>query len=240
MKKVSKNCIDLVKEFEGCYLKAYKDPVGVVTIGHGVTNADKAITGTTIRMGMTISQATADKWLKDALDKLYAPKVDKYDHIYHWNQNQFDALASFAYNIGSIDGLTDEGRRSVKTIADKMLLYNRAGGRVLAGLTRRRKAERALFLKAYKPKGYSGDWPSLPKRGFFKVGDGITVLTSYKTQIKRTQRLVNWVMDFNLTVDGQYGEKTAKAVSQLQKRFGLQPNGCFGEKCIKKIRNFKK
>ena len=145
--KVSKNCLALVKEFEGCQLKAYRDEVGVLTIGYDITNSDKAITGTTIKSGMTISKATAEKWLEAALNKIYAPKVMKYDVRYNWNQNEFDALVSFAYNIGSIDGLTNNGSRSKAVIAEKLLAYNKAGGRVYNGLTRRRKAERKLFLK---------------------------------------------------------------------------------------------
>ena len=62
--KVSKNGIDLIKEFEGCRLTAYKDEVGVWTIGYGITNADKSITGVTIKSGLTISKATAEKWLE--------------------------------------------------------------------------------------------------------------------------------------------------------------------------------
>ena len=145
--KVSKNCLALVKEFEDCQLKAYRDEVGVLTIGYGITNSDKAITGTTIKSGMTISKATAEKWLEAALNKIYAPKVMKYDVRYNWNQNEFDALVSFAYNIGSIDGLTNNGSRSKAVIAEKLLAYNKAGGRAYNGLTRRRKAERELFLK---------------------------------------------------------------------------------------------
>lgn len=145
--KVSKNGIDLIKEFEGCRLTAYKDEVGVWTIGYGITNADKSITGVTIKSGLTISKATAEKWLEDSLNKKYAPKVSKYDSKYHWNQNEFDALVSFAYNIGSIDELTNNGTRSKSVISDKILLYNKAGGKVYNGLTRRRKAERELFLK---------------------------------------------------------------------------------------------
>lgn len=64
MAKITKNCLDLVKEFEGCYLKAYRDEVGVWTIGYGVTNSDKVITKTTIKAGVTISKATADHGLK--------------------------------------------------------------------------------------------------------------------------------------------------------------------------------
>ena len=67
-------------------------------------------------MGTTITQAKADALLKEGL-KSYEQKVLKYDSRYHWNQNQFDALVSFAYNIGSIDQLTASG--TSKTAAFK-------------------------------------------------------------------------------------------------------------------------
>ena len=238
--KISQTGIKLIKVFEGCYLKAYKDAVGIVTIGYGVTSADKAVTGKAITMGMTISQATADKWLVECLDKIYVPKVVKYDSVYHWNQNQFDALVSFCYNIGSIDQLTADGNRSINTIADKILAYNKAGGRVLKGLQRRRQAEHDLFVTPVAKQGYPGTFPALPPRGYFKFGDGYIQLRNYTTQIKRVQSVVNWVMGFNLVVDGEYGQKTDKAVTQLQKRFGLNPNGCYGEKCQKACKAFKK
>jgi len=145
--KINQATMKLIKEF---HLHAYKDAVGVVTIGWGTTNADSSITGKVIRMGMTISQPTAEKWLKETLEKKYLRKVMKYDHIYHWNENEAGALTSFAYNIGSIDQLTDHGKRSKATIAKKMLLYNKADGRVLRGLKRRREAEHKLFLTPVK------------------------------------------------------------------------------------------
>ena len=144
--KINSTTMNLIKEFEGCYLYSYKDAVGVWTIGYGITSADKSITGKTIGPGMKISKATAEKWLKESLEEKYAPKVMKYDHIYHWNENEFGSMLSFAFNIGSIDSLTDYGKRSKKEISEKILLYNKAGGRVLRGLTRRRIAERKLFL----------------------------------------------------------------------------------------------
>jgi len=89
-------------------------------------------------------------------------------------------------------------------------------------------------------KAYPGKMPVLPKRGYFKYGDGIYALRSHETQIKRVQQVVNWVMDFNLKVDGAYGDKTDKAVTRLQERFGLSPNGCFGAKCLKVCKGHKK
>lgn len=146
MAKISNAGINLIKEFEGCHLTAYQDEVGVWTIGYGITNSDRSITGTTIKRGLKISQATAEKWLEESLNQKYLPKVMKYDTRYNWNQNEIDALTSFAYNIGSIDQLTANGTRSRATIAKKMLEYVKAGGVTYNGLIRRRKAERELFL----------------------------------------------------------------------------------------------
>lgn len=144
--KISEKGLALIKEFEGLHLTAYQDEVGVWTIGYGITNSDKSITGKTIKKGLKITKEKAEEWLEECLNVLYAPKIMKYDVRYNWNQNEFDALISFAYNIGSIDQLTANGSRSKSVISNKLLEYNKAGGKVYAGLTRRRKAERDLFL----------------------------------------------------------------------------------------------
>ena len=144
--KISEKGLALIKEFEGCQLTAYQDEVGVWTIGYGITNADKSITGTTIKKGLKITKEKAEEWLRECLNKRYAPLISKYDTRYGWNQNEFDALVSFAFNIGSIDQLTANGSRSKSVISNKLLEYNKAGGKVYAGLMRRRKAERDLFL----------------------------------------------------------------------------------------------
>ena len=144
--KISKKGLALIKEFEGCQLTAYQDEVGVWTIGYGITNSDKSITKTTIKKGLTITKEKAEEWLEECLNRIYAHKIMKYDVRYNWNQNEFDALVSFAFNLGSIDQLTANGSRSKSVISNKLLEYNKAGGKVYAGLTRRRKAERDLFL----------------------------------------------------------------------------------------------
>lgn len=157
-KKISNNCLALVKRWEGCYLNAYKDPVGIWTIGYGTTDADKSITGTTIKRGLKISQEKADDWLRKSLNKKYLPLVLKYDSKYDFNQNQLDALVSFAYNIGSIDQLTANGTRSISQISSHITAYNKAGGKVLTGLVRRRADEKALFdrkVSTVKAKKYT-------------------------------------------------------------------------------------
>ncbi len=136
--QTSQNGINLIKQFEGRRLTAYKCAAGVPTIGYGHTAG--------VKMDQTITQAQAERFLKNDLIK-YEKNVEKYDSKYHWNQNEFDALVSFAFNIGSVDQLTANGSRDRKTIAVKMIQYNKAAGKVLDGLTKRRKAEQELFLK---------------------------------------------------------------------------------------------
>lgn len=174
-KKISMKCLALIKEFEGCRLTAYRDEVGVWTIGYGITNADRSITKTTIKKGLRITQATAEEWLEKALNKKYLPIVMKYDTRYGWNQNELDALVSFAYNVGSIDQLTANGSRSKAKITDKMLEYNKAGGKVYRGLTRRREAERKLFLKPMEGK----EVDDIKKKGCFSKNKNADNISEY-------------------------------------------------------------
>lgn len=135
--KASENCIELIKKFEGCRLQAYRDPAGVLTIGFGHTR--------NVILGQKITEDRALQYLKDDLIKAQT-EVSKYDSRYHWNQNEYDALVSFAFNIGSLSALTKFGKRSKEEIASKMLLYVNAGGKKLEGLVKRRKAEHDLFI----------------------------------------------------------------------------------------------
>lgn len=140
--KISKEGLSLIESFEGCKLEAYKDPVGVWTIGYGHTKG--------VSRGQKITQQQAEDFLRQ--DCATAERnVSKYDNKYHWNQNQFDAMVSFAYNIGSIDQLTAKGTRSIQQISNKITAYCKAGGKVLSGLQRRRKAEKKLFDTPAEP-----------------------------------------------------------------------------------------
>lgn len=136
--KTSSKGVSLIKQFEGCRLKAYKCPAGVWTIGYGHTAGVKA--------GDIITQETAESYLRNDL-VTYEKYVMNYDGIYHFNQNQFDALVSFTYNCGSgnLKNLTQSGKRTIAQISDKLLLYNKAGGVTLLGLQRRRATEKVLF-----------------------------------------------------------------------------------------------
>lgn len=147
--QTSEKGIKNIKDFEGCSLTAYPDPgTGGApwTIGYGWTHP---VDGKPVKRGMTIDQDTADRLLKTGLvgyenDVLKVAKVKL-------TQGQFDALVSFAYNVGSralststlLKKLNDG---DIKGAADEFPRWNKSGGKVMSGLTRRREAERTLFL----------------------------------------------------------------------------------------------
>ncbi|EGV0696149.1 lysozyme [Escherichia coli] len=138
--------IALIKQFEGCKLTAYQDSVGVWTTGYGWT---KPVDGKPIRAGMTINQETAERLLKTGLVS-YESDVSRLVKV-GLTQGQFDALVSFTYNLGARSLSTSTLLRKLNSgdyagAADEFLRWNKAGGKVLNGLTRRREAERALFL----------------------------------------------------------------------------------------------
>ena len=144
--QISDKGIALIKQFEGCKLTAYQDSVGVWTIGYGWT---KPVDGKPIRAGMTIKQETAERLLKTGLVS-YENDVSRLVKV-DLTQGQFDALVSFTYNLGARSLSTSTLLRKLNAgdcagAADEFLRWNKAGGKVLNGLSRRREAERALFL----------------------------------------------------------------------------------------------
>ena len=126
--------LELIESFEGLRLISYQDSVGVWTIGYGHTMG--------VQPGQTITQQQAQAFLQQdlgvaesAVNKLGLTLTD----------NQFAALVSFTFNLGggNLNKLLSQG---LAAAPDRILLFDHAGGRVLPGLTRRRQAERALFL----------------------------------------------------------------------------------------------
>jgi lysozyme len=142
---------ELIKSFESCTLKAYRCPAGILTIGWGHTGSD-------VTPGLTISQAKADELLERDLSRFETGVNELVTSGI--NQNQFDALVSFAFNCGlDIDadrvaeGLGDStllrmvnANPDDEGIAAEFQKWNRANGQVLAGLSRRRKAEAKLYF----------------------------------------------------------------------------------------------
>lgn len=208
---ISDEGLKLIKSFEGCHLTAYICPAGKVTIGYGHTKG--------VFLGMVITQAQADAFLKDDCAKAEA-NVMSFDKKYSWTQNEFDALVSFAYNIGSINQLTANGTRSKDVIAKKILEYNKSGITVLNGLVKRRKAEQEMFLGSGK-----GVTDTMRTLKFGMEGQDVRELQEALT-----------LREYSLgKVDGDFGNKTKQAVIAFQKDSGLVQDGEYGPKTRKAL-----
>ncbi len=156
--RLSQTGLNLIKQFEGCLLKAYKCPAGIWTIGYGHTGSAKE--------GQVISQKQADDLLEKDVQK-FVEGVNRFIKV-ELNQNQFDALVSFAFNcgLGSLQSSTLLNFINIKQF-DKAALefdkWNKVRNpktkqlEVSTGLTRRRSEEKALFntpvIKTEEKKG---------------------------------------------------------------------------------------
>lgn len=223
MNTVSYNGIKLICSFEGCRLTAYDDMQpnikitnmsqvkGTLTIGYGHTGND-------VYPGLVITQAYAEALLKIDIKK-YENKVNKYDPIYKWTVNELDALTSFCYNVGSIDQLTNNGKRSKSEIYKKIPEYNKSGGKVLEGLTRRRKAEAELFAKDGLENVFvqNNTYPVLKKGSKSQYVLILQAQLIHKKYLPKNQ------------ADSIFGPITETAVKKYQKDNNLKVDGIVGK-----------
>lgn len=219
---VSNNGINLIKKWEGePHLTAWRfNNEKYLSIGYGHTGSD-------VTPGMTITLDQAEELLRKDVQKSvdHVNNVnDKYN--YQFNQNEFDALVSFTYNIGSINQLTQNGTRSKSVIAEKILLYTKSGGKELPGLVKRRKEEHELFLT--------------------KTSTGVVVnldvikLGSRGIQVKRLQIMLRndgyvGADGKVLTIDGIAGTNTIYALRCFQEKNLLTVDGKCGQITWNKI-----
>jgi lysozyme len=145
-RRINQAGLNLIKQFEGFRSKAYLCPAKVWTIGYGSTFYPN---GRRVKSGDVIDRAQGEELLK-ATVKTFESGVDRAVTVPLTN-NQFSALVSFAFNVGlgAFRGSTllrVLNRGNYQEAANQLLRWDKAGGRKLAGLTRRRKAERKLFL----------------------------------------------------------------------------------------------
>ncbi|MCO7595084.1 MULTISPECIES: lysozyme [Pseudomonas] len=140
--RTSQRGLSLIKSFEGLRLQAYQDSVGVWTIGYGTTRG--------VRPGMSISKEQAERMLLDDVQR-FELEVQRLVSV-PLSQSQWDALVSFTYNLGAANLESSTLRRLLNAgdyagAAEQFPRWNKAGGKVLPGLVRRRAAERELFLE---------------------------------------------------------------------------------------------
>jgi lysozyme len=146
--KVNSEGYALIKKFEGCRLKAYKCPANVWTIGFGNTFYEN---GMKVKEGDVITQQRAEELAKFIIDQ-FAVTIEPFIQK-PLNDNQFSACVSLAYNIGTSGFKRSSVFKKLNinpndpTIADSFKLWNKGGGKVLAGLVNRREAEIALYFK---------------------------------------------------------------------------------------------
>ncbi|MGZ8317518.1 MAG: lysozyme [Telluria sp.] len=136
--------VALIKRYEGCKLTAYLCPAGVWTIGWGETRG--------VKPGMVWTQAQADEILRRRVAQFLLAVLKRCPELHLMPDCRAAACTSLAYNIGvgafGASSVCRKTRRwDIEGAARSFLLWNKAGGRVLRGLTRRREAERALYLR---------------------------------------------------------------------------------------------
>lgn len=184
---VSETGIELIKKFEGCVLKAYKCPAGVWTIGYGHTSG--------VKEGQTITKAQAEELLKLDL-KQFEIGVNNLVNV-PLNQNQFDALVSFCYNLGAgnlksstLLKLLNKG--NYIGAAEQFDRWIYARGKKLSGLVKRRSAEKELFLKTVDSEFYIVTATALNIRK--NAGTNYKILNVlYKNDIVKISKITgNW------------------------------------------------
>ena len=210
-KRLGQAGLDLIKQYEGCRLAAYRCAAGVWTIGYGHTAG--------VHSGMTITQAQADAYLQQDIAKFegyvnnptYVPITEQL------NQNQFDALVSFAFNLGAGNLRKLCKGRTAAQIAQAMTQYCKANGKVLAGLRRRRAAEQALFNK--------------PVSAATPAQNQNTEDYNMKT-IKKGSKgnaVKVWQIIIGAAADGIFGSGTESATKIWQSNHGLAADGVVGK-----------
>lgn len=211
-RKIGQAGLNLIKQFEGCRLTAYQCSAGVWTIGYGHTAG--------VYKGMKISQAQADTFLKQDIVKFekYINNPSYVPFTEQLNQNQFDALVSFAFNLGQGNVKKLCVGRNINQITSAMQQYCKAAGKTLPGLQRRRKAEAALYNK--------------------KVED-CTGTTAVKESEDYNMNIIKkgskgnavkvWQIIIGTTPDGIFGSGTESVTKTWQKNHGLTADGIVGK-----------
>ena len=211
-KRIGQAGLDLIKQYEGCRLAAYRCAAGVWTIGYGHTAG--------VHSGMTITQAQADAYLQQDIAKFegYVNNPAYVQITEQLNQNQFDALASFAFNLGAGNLRKLCKGRTAAQIARTMPNYNKAAGKVLAGLRRRRAAEQALFNK--------------PVSGTAAPAQNQNTEDYNMKTIKKGSKgnaVKVWQIIIGAAADGIFGSGTESATKTWQSNHGLTADGIVGK-----------
>lgn len=211
--------LKLIMQFEGCRLTAYQCAAGVWTIGYGHTAG--------VKPGQTITQAQAEEYLRQDCRKFerYVNDTAYVPITAQLNQNQFDALVSFAFNCGAGNLRKLCADRNAAQIAAAMPQYCKAAGKTLTGLVRRRAAEVTLFNTPCTGTG-SG---STSTTGTSNKNEEDYDMTTIKRGSKGKAVKV-WQIIVGATPDGTFGSGTESKTKNWQASHGLTADGIVGPK----------
>lgn len=214
-KRIGQAGLALIKQYEGCRLAAYRCAAGVWTIGYGHTAG--------VHSGMTITQAQADAYLRQDIAKFegYVNNPTYVPITENLNQNQFDALVSFAFNLGAGNLRKLCKGRTAAQIAQAMTQYCKANGRVLAGLKRRRAAEQALFNKSVSCTGTTAATTTSTNTEDYNMK---TIKKGSKGNAVKV-----WQIIIGAAADGNFGSGTESATKTWQSNHGLAADGIVGK-----------
>ncbi|HEY9725204.1 MAG TPA: peptidoglycan-binding protein, partial [Chroococcales cyanobacterium] len=244
--KVPLPAIAIVKQFEGCYLKAYPDPLTggkPITIGWGCTRKKD---GSEWSLGERITQEEADDLLIYQLDRDYLPPLEKIPVWNELNVNQKAALLSFAYNLGARFYGSNNFQSMTRVLANKQwdeiestfLKYRNPGSNVEAGLKRRRLAEAKLFLTPPASTEVSNP-PSAPLQKFATATPAFVPSQSFATAAPSASSIPTngsdnylWVQQqlirlciLDPPADGKWGKQSKAALASFQQLKGLANTG---------------
>lgn len=151
MRNIPDEAYKIIRLFEGCSLKIYLDIVGIPTVGYGHVLSQAEYESLKLASKTSITQAEADNFLYADV-AIFASSILKLTSV-KLNDNQFAALISFVFNVGSGAYQRSTLRQKLNRgdyegAADQFLRWSKAGGQIIPGLLRRRKLERQLFLKS--------------------------------------------------------------------------------------------
>ena len=213
--------LKIIKYYEGLRLEAYRCAAGVWTIGYGHTAG--------VKQGQTITEEQAEEYLRQDCRKFeqYVNNAVYVPITAQLNQNQFDALVSFAFNLGAGNLKKLCKGRNAAQIAVAMPQYCKAAGKTLTGLVRRREAEVALFNTPC-----AGTSTVTTPTGISNKSEEEYDMTTIKRGSKGKVVKV-WQIIVGATADGTFGSGTESKTKNWQASHGLVADGIVGPKSWK-------
>lgn len=159
----------------------------------------------------------------------------EYNTGYKSDIKDIQSYLNWAINVG----LDVDGNYGTKT-SEAVAKFQKLVGLDVDGSYGKATLAAAKSYKKGSGQSWTGSYPKLPSRGYYLTGDGYETNTNMKEDIRNIQRYLNWALDINLDIDGNYGSKTTVSVGEFQELVGLNIDGSYGQKTLNAAKAFKK